>query len=213
MAFIYGDTEISYLRRRDKRLSEAIDAIGYIERGTNDDLFSSLVNSIVGQQISSAAQATIWGRMQNAFGAITAEMINGLTEDELQGQGLSFRKARYIKEFADTVGRGALDIDSLHTMTDSEVVERLTELKGVGVWTAEMLMIFSMQRPDILSCGDLAIHRGMRMLYRHRSIDRELFEKYRRRYSPYGSVASLYLWAVAGGAIPELKDPGEKKKR
>jgi DNA-3-methyladenine glycosylase II len=68
-----------------------------------------------------------------------------------------------------------------------------------------MLMLFSMQRPDILSYGDLAIQRGMRVLYRHRKITRQLFEKYRRRYSPYGSVASLYLWAIAGGAIKETE--------
>ena len=76
-----------------------------------------------------------------------------------------------------------------------------------------MLMLFSMQRPDILSFGDLAILRGMRMLYRHRKITRELFEKYRRRYSPYGSVASLYLWAIAGGAIEGMKDYASQKKK
>lgn len=71
---------------------------------------------------------------------------------------------------------------------------------------------FSMQRPDIVRCGDLAIHRGMRMLYRHRKIDAVTFRRYRKRYSPYGSVASLYLWAIAGGAIPGLTDPAPKRK-
>ena len=74
-------------------------------------------------------------------------------------------------------------------------------------------MLFSMQRPDILSYGDLAIHRGLRMLYHHRKITRELFEKYRRRYSPYGSVASLYLWAIAGGAVEGMKDYAPERKR
>ena len=76
-----------------------------------------------------------------------------------------------------------------------------------------MLMIFSMQRPNVLSYQDLAIIRGLRMVYRHRKIDRKLFEKYRRRFSPYGSVASLYLWAVAGGAIPGKKDPAPRPKK
>ena len=80
-------------------------------------------------------------------------------------------------------------------------------------WTAEMVMIFCMQRPDIVSYGDLAIHRGMRMLYRHRSIDRKKFTKYARRYSPHGTVASLYLWAIAGGAIPDLRDCAPPKKK
>ena len=76
-----------------------------------------------------------------------------------------------------------------------------------------MLMLFSMQRQDILSYGDLAIQRGLRMLYRHRKIDKFIFERYRRRYSPYGSVASLYIWAVAGGAIEGFSDPGAQKSR
>ena len=74
-----------------------------------------------------------------------------------------------------------------------------------------MILLFCMQRPDIFSYNDLAIHRGLRMGYHHRQIDRNRFEKYRRRFHPYGSVASLYLWAVAGGAIPELKDYAPKK--
>ena len=75
-----------------------------------------------------------------------------------------------------------------------------------------MLMIFCLRRPDIVSYGDLAILRGMRMLYRRRTIDRRTFDRCRRRYSPYGTTASLYLWAVAGGALPELTDPGTKQK-
>ena len=96
-------------------------------------------------------------------------------------------------------------------MDDAGAIRALSELKGIGVWTAEMILLFCMQRPDVLSYDDLAIRRGLRMVYRHRSIDRALFEKSRRRYSPYGSVASLYLWAVSGGAIPELNDPAPKK--
>ncbi len=96
-------------------------------------------------------------------------------------------------------------------MSDADAIAALCALPGIGVWTAEMILLFCLQRPDILSFGDLAILRGMRMVYRHRSISRELFEKYRRRLSPCGSVASLYFWAVAGGAVPELKDPAPKR--
>ncbi len=98
-------------------------------------------------------------------------------------------------------------------MSDDEVCARLSSLKGLGVWSAEMLMLFSMQRPDILSFGDLAIQRGLRMIYHHRKIERKLFEKYRWRFSPYNSVASLYIWAVAGGAIEGMKDYAPKKKQ
>ena len=204
--FIYGETEINHLKKRDKALGAAIDAIGLIRREVNHDLFSALVHSMVGQQISSKAVATIWERMKTGLGNITPQTILTCTESELQSYGISFKKASYILDAAVAVADGKLDIDALRSQSDSEVCEELVKLNGVGIWTAEMLMLFSMQRSDILSFGDLAILRGMRMLYRHRKITRELFEKYRQRYSPYGSVASLYLWAIAGGAIPELKD-------
>jgi DNA-3-methyladenine glycosylase II len=92
------------------------------------------------------------------------------------------------------------------------VINELTGLKGSGRWTAEMIMIFCLQRPDILSYDDLAIHRGLRMLYHHRDISKKLFEKYRRRYSPCCAVASLYLWSIAAGTPEGMKDyaPGKK---
>ena len=201
--FVYGDTEIAHLKKRDKALGSAIDRIGPIRREVNPNLFSALVNSIVGQQISSKAQVTIWQRMKDKFGEITPQTILSCPEPELQSCGISFRKALYIRGITERIAEGRLDIEALCLQSDAEVCAELVKLNGVGIWTAEMLMLFSMQRPDILSFGDLAIHRGMRMLYRHRTITKELFEKYRRRYSPYGSVASLYLWAIAGGAIPE----------
>ena len=95
-------------------------------------------------------------------------------------------------------------------MSDQEAIEALSSLNGIGVWTAEMILLFCMQRSDVFSYGDLAILRGLRMVYHHRKIDKKLFEKYRRRFSPYCSVASLYLWAVSGGAIPGMKDYAPK---
>ena len=101
---------------------------------------------------------------------------------------------------------------ALRDLPDEEVCARLSALEGIGVWSAEMLMLHSLRRPDILSYGDLAVRRGLRMLHGHREIDRALFEKYRRRYSPCGSVACIYLWAVSSGAIAELKDHGLKRQ-
>ena len=98
-------------------------------------------------------------------------------------------------------------------MPDDEAIKALSSLNGIGVWTAEMILLFCMQRPNILSYGDLAIHRGMRMVYHHRKIDRKLFEKYRRRLSPYCSVASLYFCAVAVGALPDMNDYSTKTNK
>ena len=117
------------------------------------------------------------------------------------------------KTFAEKIKNGAFDLDAVWQMSDQEAIEALSSLNGIGVWTAEMILLFCMQRSDVFSYGDLAILRGLRMVYHHRKIDKKLFEKYRRRYSPYSSVASLYLWAVAGGAIEGMKDYATTKKK
>ena len=211
--FRYGEEELVYLKRRDKRLAEVIDKVGLVKRRVIPDLFAAVVHSIVGQQISTKAHETIWARIQSGLGTITPERVIELSDEELQRFGISFRKVAYIKSAALKIAKGELDIQSLYGKTDVEVTERLSELAGIGIWSAEMLMLFSMQRRDIFSYGDLAIQRGLRMVYHHRQVSRELFEKYRRRYSPYGSVASLYLWAVAGGAIDGMKDYAVSKKK
>ncbi len=213
MYFPYGETEISYLKQKDKRLAEVIDKIGKIERGVDPDLFSSVVHQIVGQQISTKAQETIWQRMKERLGTVNAETVLRAGTDDLQALGISYRKADYITDFAQKVESGAFDLEGLWKQPDEAVIQSLSSLRGVGVWTAEMLLLFCMQRPNVLSYDDLGIQRGMRMVYHHRTIDRRLFEKYRRRFTPYGSVASLYFWAVSGGAIPEMKDYAPQKKQ
>lgn len=213
MYFIYGDEEIEYLKSKDKILGGVIEKIGHIERVTDTDLFSSVVHHIIGQQISIKAQETIWQRLKDELGEVNAENIYKTDISRLQSLGMSFRKAEYIKDFADKVHSGNFNLQDISEMSDEEAIKALASLKGIGVWTAEMILLFCLQRPDIFSFDDLAIQRGLRMVYHHRKIDRKLFEKYRRRFSPYCSVASLYLWAVSGGAIPEMKDYAPKKRK
>ncbi len=209
--FKYSDEAIQYLKNKDKKLAQVIEQVGEIKREINPDLFSSVVHHIIGQQISTVAQLTIWKRLCDKLKIVNAQTINEIDINELQSIGISFRKAEYIKDFAHKVSSGEFDVENLIHLSDEEVIKSLSSLKGIGEWTAEMLMIFSMQRQNILSFGDLAILRGMRMLYHHRKIDKKLFDKYARRYSPYATVASLYLWAIAGGAIPDMKDYAPKK--
>ncbi|WP_179979202.1 DNA-3-methyladenine glycosylase [Desulfovibrio sp. 86] len=211
--FEYGEKEKHWLRSRDPALSAAMDEIGHIHREVQPDLFKALINAIVGQQISTKAHVTIWNRMQERFAPITPENFENLRAEDIQTCGISMRKALYIKSIADAVKDGGLDLTLLPAMTDAEISASLVQLKGIGIWTAEMLMIFSMQRPDVLSWDDLAIQRGLRMLYRHRTITPKLFAKYKKRYSPHASVASLYLWAIAGGACASLKDCAPVKNR
>ena len=144
--------------------------------------------------------------MKKDLTEVTAETILSVDISILQSYGMTFRKAEYITDFSEKVHSDTFNLDAVWEMSDEEAIRELSSLKGIGIWTAEMILLFCMQRPNIFSYDDLAIQRGLRMVYHHRNIDRRLFEKYRRRFSPYCSVASLYLWAVAGGAIPEMKD-------
>lgn len=209
--FAYGEKEMAYLVQRDARLGAVIERIGFIARPVDTDLFSSVVHQIVGQQISTKALATIWQRIQDGLGAVNADTVLRAGTDKLQAFGISFRKAAYITDFALRVQNGSFDLESIWTKSDEEAIAALSALKGIGVWTAEMILLFCMQRPNVFSYGDMAILRGLRMVYHHRAISPALFEKYRRRFSPYCSVASLYLWAVSGGALPDMRDYAPKK--
>lgn len=177
----------------------------------DDDLFSSVVHHIIGQQISTKAQQTIWAKLTTELGAITPNTLLSCDRNRLQAFGTTWKKVDYILDFAQKVRSGQFDIEALNAMTDEEAIVALSSLKGIGVWTAEMILLFCLQRPNILSFRDLAILRGVRMVYRHRELPKERFERYRKRLSPYCSTAGLYFWAVAGGAIPELADPAAKK--
>ena len=196
--FKYGQKEIEYLKSRDKTLGATIDKIGMIEREVIPEPFAALIASIVSQQISGKAADTIWNRLSGLLlGNISSGSIAMATLSEIQSCGMSMRKAGYIKGIAEAAITGEVNFDTLHTLTDEEIIEKLTALNGVGVWTAEMILIFSLCRPDVVSFGDLAIRRGMMNLYGLDELPKAKFDEFRKRYSPYGSVASLYLWALS----------------
>lgn len=198
MYFQYGEKEINTLKNRDKRLAALIERIGDIKRPLTPDLFTALVKNIIEQQISVSAAVTVNLRLLKLCeGLYTPERIAKLSEQEIQQCGMTMRKAGYIISIADAIISEKLNLNKIPDMTDKEVIDTLIQLKGVGVWTAEMLLISSLNRPDILSWGDLAIQRGIMRLYRHKTLDKVRFARYRKRYSPYGSTASLYLWALS----------------
>lgn len=136
MYFEYGEKEINYLKAKDKKPAAVIDRVGIVRRTADTDLFSSVVHHIVGQQISTKAQQTIWNRLTNSTEKITLEAIDRMDAKELQSFGISFKKASYIKDFALKVPSGAFDINAVWQMPDEEAVAALSGLKGVGVWTA-----------------------------------------------------------------------------
>lgn len=195
--FQYGKGEVDYLTAQDQRLGQAIKRIGRIERPVIPDMFTALISSVVHQQISNKAAATVWSRVVERFNPFQPETVDAAQVEDIQQCGMSLRKAGYIKSIARAVVSKELIMPELNHLSDAEVIRKLSSLPGVGVWTAEMLMIFSMQRPDIVSWNDLAIRRGMMKLYQLSEMERSQFDDFRQRYSPYGSVASLYLWQIS----------------
>lgn len=195
--FEYGNEEMYYLKSVDEKLGNVIEVMGKVERRVIPDLFEALIYAIVGQQISAKATNTVWDRMQQGFSEITPNVIALSEFSKIQQFGLSTRKASYIKSVGEAVMEGLINLEELKELSDEEVIKRLSSLKGVGVWTAEMLLLNSMERKNILSWGDVAIRRGMMKLYGIEDITREQFEKYKKLYTPYGSVASIYLWKLS----------------
>jgi DNA-3-methyladenine glycosylase II len=193
----YGQDEIDYLKSVDETLGVAMSRLGKVERVIIPDLFTALVYAIVGQLISVKAAQTVWARMQDQFGEISPSNIAIQTTDDIQRCGMTLKKAVCIHHIAQMIIQGAFSLDELYDLSDSEVIKRLMTLNGVGKWTAEMLLINSMERRDVVSWGDIAIRRGMMKLYGLSIITKEQFDQYRLRYSPLGSVASIYLWEIS----------------
>lgn len=195
--FEYGEEEIEYLKNVDTQLGDAIDRIGKIERVIIPDLFPALIYAVIGQQISLKAARTIWGRMQERFGCITPQTIAKASVEEIQQCGMQSTKAKYIRNIGEAVYSGAFDLQSLYELSDQEAIKKLATLNGIGVWTAEMLLLNSMERKNIISYGDIAIRRGIMKLYNLDRLTKEQFTVYKNRYSPYASVASIYLWKIS----------------
>ncbi|WP_068500774.1 DNA-3-methyladenine glycosylase family protein [Paenibacillus kribbensis] len=195
--FDYGPKEVHYLKNADPILGAAMAQIGKVERVVIPDLFAALVHAIVGQLISAKAVETIWKRMQEKLGAMTPQNIAIQSAEDIQSCGITMKKAVCILNIAQTIEQGLLDLQELYELSDTQVIQKLSSLQGIGPWTAEMMLINCMERPDVVSWGDIAIRRGMMKLYNLDTITRGQFEEYRRVYSPYGSVASIYLWSIS----------------
>ncbi len=205
--FPYGETEIRHLQSRDRRLGEIMERIGPLQRTVDRDLYSAILHQILAQQISNKALATVWKRLQDALGEVTPHALASLALPQLQALGMSRQKATAIQAVTGKFLSGEWSQERLTPCSDQEAIALLSSLKGIGVWTAEMILLFGLQRPNILSARDLGIKRGMRMVYGYPVLTPALFQAHRQSLSPYASVASLYFWAVAAGTLPHLADP------
>lgn len=195
--FKYGKKEIDYLTQKDKKLGLEIDRVGMIKRNIDSDIFSALISSVISQQISTKAAATVTNRLVELVGELTPESLEKIEVELIQQCGMSLRKAGYIKGIANSAIRKEIDFENLYKLSDQEIIKELTTLKGIGEWTVEMLLIHSLERADVLSYKDLGIRRGIMRLYGLEELSKKDFESYRNRYSPYGTVASIYLWEIS----------------
>lgn len=167
------------------------------------DLFTSLMRNIIGQQISIPRYEAIWALFQERFGAAPdPEMVLEADPSELKALGITSMKAGYIHGIAEGLLDGSIDEGRIAEMDDDAAMEAMTSIRGVGPWTAEMAMIFRLGRRDVFSYGDLALIRGIRMLYGVPEVDRRLFEDLRTRFSPCCTIASFYIWEVGEGRVP-----------
>jgi DNA-3-methyladenine glycosylase II len=161
------------------------------------DHFSMLVRAIVFQQLSTKAATTIHNRLVECLpgGKPTPECLAAVTEAQFRAAGISRQKALYLRDLCERVSSGELPLDSVDSMSDDQVIEALTKVKGIGRWTAEMFLIFRLQRPDVLPVGDLGIVNAIQKAYRLRKKPTpEKMRKLGESWRPYRSVATWYLW-------------------
>ena len=195
-----------HLRKSDEKLADVIKQVGPFTAKARRDRFGSLVRSIIGQQISTQAAATIFERFKEAIKeqrktpakrgqAFCPETIVSLSVDELRELGVSPQKAGYLHSLSQHVVDGDIDLSKLSKLDDEAVIETLTKVKGIGRWTAEMFLIFSLARLDVLPVDDLGIKKAARNIYGLKDLpDGMRLEKIAKPWRPYASIASWYLW-------------------
>jgi DNA-3-methyladenine glycosylase II len=186
----------NHLKKSDPILRAIIERVGPCRMQFGPAEFASLAESIVYQQLNGSAAATIFSRFEALAGdPITPDGILKLTDAQLRGVGLSKQKSAYLKDLATKTASGLLDFARLPELPDEAVIEHLTQVKGIGVWTSHMFLMFSLRRPNILPTGDYGIQVAMKKHYKKRKLPKQKdMEKIARAWEPYRSVACWYMW-------------------
>jgi DNA-3-methyladenine glycosylase II len=192
---------INHLRTSDPVLSAIIQQVGDYGIQFRPPDFETLVKSIVYQQLSGRVASVIFGRLSAAVkGTVTPESILKLRPSRMRSLGLSTQKTAYIRDLARHTRAGSVVFEDLAALPDDEVIVRLTQVKGIGVWTAHMFLIFALQRTDVLPTGDLGIRNAIRKAYNLEALPTPVeMEQMALRWRPYCSVASWYLWRSLEG--------------
>lgn len=195
--FRYGKTQTDYLSKKDPVLGEKIKMLGKIKRECADNAFDFLIRSVIAQQISSKSLETILKKAEANIGELTPENILNASTCKFKNCGIPLYKTQRIKQIAQKAASKEIDFENLSNLNDNEVIETLTTLEGVGKWTAQMVLIFALKRPNILSYGDFSIRKGLQNLHHIQKLTKKDFDKFSELYSPYGTIAAFYLWEIA----------------
>jgi DNA-3-methyladenine glycosylase II len=201
---------INHLRRCDERLGEWIDRIGALQMPVPEarEPYVALLETIAHQQLAGAAARSIWARVIGLFddGVLCPRRLADMSEEHLRSAGLSRSKASAMRDICGRVNAGKIpDAVQIKQLSDADIYAQLMEIRGVGTWTVDMLMMFTLRRPDIMPVTDYGVRKGFQVLYRKRKLPTpKQLEKFSEKWRPYRSVAALYLWRIA--------DTAKKKK-
>ncbi len=187
---------ILHLKKADARLAAIIDQVGPCRMEFGEPTFHSLAEAILYQQLNGKAAVTIFNRFTALAGdPLTPKGILKLTDAQMRGVGLSRQKTSYLRDLSEKTAAGLLEFERMPNMTEEEVIAHLTQVKGVGVWTAHMFLMFTLRRPDILPTGDYGVQAAIKKHYKKRKWPKPtIMEKIARPWSPYRSIACWYLW-------------------
>lgn len=202
LKYTRSSSEILHLSSVDHNLSRLINTIGDYSLELDKNYYLKLVKSIVGQQLSIKAKDTIWSRIEALYTNVTPQTILNTDDASLRKAGLSFSKISYIKGLTEKVCSNEINLEIIDSLPNDDVIKLLTELKGIGNWTAEMFLIFSLGRLDVLSLDDVGIKRAIKWLYNFENTPTPIeITKISEPWKPFRSVASLYLWEIVNSGL------------
>ncbi len=197
--------KIAYLSKRDYRLAKVIEQIGSLTVQKYDDPFAFLVHEIIGQMLSDKVRNVIIGRFDALLnGNINPYNVLNLNEEQMCKCGMSLRKCNSIKDLAHAVSNGRIDLNILQEKTDEEVISILTSIKGIGVWTAKMFLLFYLGREDILPLEDAAFMQSFKWLYGYKNPSKETVIRRCTKWKPYSSMAARYMYRALDTGLTKI---------
>lgn len=191
----YWTQAISDLSRHDAAMAELVERYAGLSLVSRGDAFATLARSIVGQQISVKAAQSVWDRFAAAVGDMEPKRVLKLSEAQLRACGLSGQKVKYLSDLSQRFANGTIEVARWHDMDDETLITDLTQVKGIGRWTAEMFLIFYLTRPDVFPLGDLGVQRALSLHYnKGRPLSERRIAALSKLWTPWRSVATWYLW-------------------